>query len=76
MFQRAFIQQTGLGKLGHEESLLHAECLRRNIAVKRFAAKLMQRRQVPLDSRTRVRSCSSSLCFGLRSTRLWRDYTG
>jgi hypothetical protein len=52
MFQRAYIQQSGNGKLGHEENLVHTECLRRNIPVTLFAPKLMQRRQVPLGAET------------------------
>lgn len=70
MFQRAFLQQTGRGKLGHEESLLHAECQRRNIAVKLFAAKLMQRRQVPLDSRTFVAGDGDVMSMALKMLHL------
>lgn len=70
MFQRAYIQQTGQGKLGHEESLLHAECLRRNIAVKLFPAKLMQRRQVPLDPQTFVAGNGDVMGIALKMLKL------
>lgn len=48
MFQHAYLQETGNGKIGHEETLLRSECLCRGIPVTLFTVKRIQRRQIPL----------------------------
>lgn len=48
MFQRAYLEQNGLRKCRHEESLVHQECLRLGVEVVPYLAKHVQRRQLPL----------------------------
>jgi hypothetical protein len=50
MFTKAYLQDTGSGKLRHEEALLSAELKRRGIPVNLFTAKRLSRRHLPLDS--------------------------
>lgn len=52
MFTRAFLQESGNGKLGHEEKLLRAELEHRGIPVSLYTAKRIQRRQLPLTAET------------------------
>lgn len=48
MFKRAYLEQNGLRKYRHEESLIHKECGRLGMEVVPFLAKQVQRRQLPL----------------------------
>lgn len=48
MFQRAYLEQNGLRKYRHEESLVQQECLRLGVDVVPYLAKQVQRRQLPV----------------------------
>ena len=48
LFERAYLEQNGLRKYRHEESLVHQECGRLGIEVVPYLAKHVQRRQLPL----------------------------
>lgn len=48
MFDRAFIETAGNGKLGHEQTLVRSECERRGLPVELFTVKRIHRRQLPL----------------------------
>lgn len=50
MFNRAYIEQAGNGKLRHEEQLVLEDCQRRGVQVTLYTAKQIQRRQLPLDT--------------------------
>jgi hypothetical protein len=52
MFTRAFLEETGNGRLRHEEQLLRAEFVVRGIPVSLYTAKRIQRRQLPLTADT------------------------
>lgn len=52
MFERAFLQESGNGKLGHEEQLLLEELVRRGIPGSLFTMKRIERRQLPLGPET------------------------
>lgn len=52
MFKRAFIEQRGMGRTGHEETLVVEECGRLGMEVVRFTAKQIHRRQLPLSNET------------------------
>jgi len=48
MFEIAYLEDTGNGRLRHEEKLVRTECERRGIPVQLFTAKRIHRRQLPL----------------------------
>lgn len=52
MFTKAFLEESGNGKLRHEEQLLLAELERRAIPATFYTAKRIQRRQLPLSADT------------------------
>lgn len=52
MFEKAFLEGLGGGKLRHEEKLLREEFERRGIPVSFFTLKTIQRRQLPLGMHT------------------------
>jgi hypothetical protein len=52
MFTHAFLQDRGLGKLGHEEVLLRGEMERRGLVVTLYTTKKILRRQLPLGAHT------------------------
>jgi hypothetical protein len=52
MFTRAFLEESGNGKLKHEEQLLRAEFERRGIPFSLYTVKRIHRRQLPLSRET------------------------
>lgn len=52
MFTKAFLEQSGNGRLPYEESLLRLELERRGIPVTLYTSKKIQRRQLPLSKET------------------------
>ena len=52
--EEAFIQECGNGRLGHESQLVHDYCLLQSIPVRCYTRKHIQRRELPLTSRTFV----------------------
>lgn len=54
MFEMAFIQEMGSGRLDHESGLIRDHCLRIGLPVSLYTQKRMQRRQLPLTSRSFV----------------------
>lgn len=51
MFEIAYLETTGNGRLRHEENLVRTECERRGIPVQLYTAKRIHRRQLPLGPR-------------------------
>ncbi|MEN3749561.1 ATP-grasp domain-containing protein [Sphingomonas sp. HF-S3] len=54
MFEVAFIQEQGAGRLDIEARMVRDACLRRDIPVELFTRKRIARRQLPLDPRSYV----------------------
>lgn len=48
MFERAFLQELGGGRLRHEETLVAGELARRGVPFERYVIKRIERRQLPL----------------------------
>src|SRR5262245_33850963 len=61
MFDTAFIQEQGNGRLGLESHLVHDYCLKHSIHIQLYTIKRIQRRQLPLTIRSFV--CGDMDCM-------------
>jgi hypothetical protein len=61
MFETAFIQEQGNGRLIHESRLVFDYCLRQGIAAQLYTVKRIRRRQLPLTARSFV--CGDMDCI-------------
>jgi hypothetical protein len=61
LFETAFIQEQGNGRLGHESRLILDYCLQQGIATQLYTIKRIQRRQLPLTARSFV--CGDMDCM-------------
>ncbi len=52
MFERAYLEELGGGRLRHEEQLIQSECQRLEIPVTLYTVKRIHRRQLPLTTDT------------------------
>ncbi|MHA3774768.1 ATP-grasp domain-containing protein [Verrucomicrobiota bacterium sgz303538] len=70
MFTRAFLEETGNGKLRHEERLLRSEFDRRGIPVTLYTSKRIQRRQLPLTSETFIAGDMDAMHGAMRQLKI------
>jgi ATP-grasp domain, R2K clade family 2 len=61
MFETAFIQEQGNGRLPHESQLVRECCLTRGIPIQLYTIKRIQRRQLPLTTRSFI--CGDMDCM-------------
>lgn len=70
MFTKAFLEESGNGKLGHEEQLLWAELGQRGIPISLYTAKRIQRRQLPLSRETFVAGGMDAMHGAMRQLKI------
>jgi hypothetical protein len=70
MFTKAFVQEPGNGKIGHEERLIRAECERRGIPVMLFTQKKILRRQLPLAADTFIAGDMDAMHGAMRQLKI------
>jgi hypothetical protein len=70
MFTRAFLEESGHGKLRHEEQLLRVEFERRGIPISLYTAKRIQRRQLPLSAETFIAGDMDAMHGAMRQMKI------
>src|SRR4051794_9383601 len=70
MFTRAFLEESGHGKLKHEEALLRSEFERRGIPISLYTAKRIQRRQLPLTVDTFIAGDMDAMHGAMRQLKI------
>ncbi len=70
MFNSAFLEESGNGKLRHEEQLLREEFERRGIPVILYTAKRIQRRQLPLSADTFIAGDMDAMQGAMRQLKI------
>ena len=70
MFEVAFIQEEGNGRLAHESMLVRDHCIQHGIDTQLYTAKRIQRRQLPLTNRSLVFGNIDSMHGAMRQLKI------
>jgi hypothetical protein len=70
MFKKAFLEESGNGRLRHEEQLLRAKFERRGIPVSLYTAKRIHRRQLPLSRETFIAGDMDAMHEAMRQLKI------
>src|SRR5580765_4325706 len=70
MFTAAFLEESGNGKLRHEEQLLRTELARRGIPISLYTSKRIQRRQLPLSAKTFIAGDMDAMDGAMRQLKI------
>ncbi len=80
MFTEVFLEETGSGKLRHEEQLLLTEFQQRGVPVTLYSAKKIKRRQLPLSTKTFIAGDMDAMHGAMRQLNIQvplpNDYPG